>query len=139
MEPKKLNRPDSTNRSNRPERTAAVGGKRNVLKAGGNLDHSKYHYYIVNEENIAEFQSYGYEIDESNDVNLQSANGRLTGSQSSAVVDRATGKKAVLMRQPIEFHNEDKELRAKAIDESEESMLRDLKEAEGRYGSVKTR
>jgi len=138
MEPKTLKRPDSTNRSQRPRRSA-VGGKRDVLKADGNLDYTKYHYYIVNEENIAEFQSYGYEIDESNDVNLQSSNGRLTGSQASAVVDRKTGKKAVLMRQPIEFHNEDKKLRALAIDESEESMLRDLKEAEGRYGSVKTR
>ena len=40
------------------------------------------------------------------------------------------------MRQPIEFHEEDRKTRAKAIEKSEESMFRKLKNDEGRYGDV---
>ena len=40
------------------------------------------------------------------------------------------------MRQPKEYHEEDQKLRAEAIKKSEESMFRQLKTEEGRYGEV---
>lgn len=137
-EPKKRGRPSKTNRSNRTRRSP-VGGKRDVLTAKGDLDFEKYHYHIVNEKNIQEFQSYGYEIDESDNVSMTGDHAPLTGSANTAIADRRDGMKAVLMRQPIEIYEEDRKLRAETIDKSEESMLRDLKESEGRYGDVKTR
>ena len=135
----KFNRPSSDNRSNRPRRHS-VGGKRDILTANGNLDFEKYHYHIVNMEgtNVQEFESYGYQIDESQDIEMGTSNAKQTGSANTAIADRRTGMKAVLMRQPIENYREDQKLRAEAIAESEASMLRDLKSADGRYGDVKT-
>jgi hypothetical protein len=133
---KKRGRPPKI--ANRPRRSA-VGGKRDILTANGNLDFEKYHYHIVNMEgtNIEEFKSYGYEIDESQDIEMGTSNAKQSGSANTAIADRRTGMKAVLMRQPIENYREDQELRASAIAESEGSMLRDLKTADGRYGEVK--
>lgn len=139
MEPKRRGRPPANEKADRPRRNA-VGGKRDILTANGNLDTSKYHYHIVNMEgtNIEEFKSYGYEIDDSSDIQMGTSNPKQSGSANTAIADRRSGLKCVLMRQPIEFYREDQKLRAEAIAKSEESMLRDLKTADGRYGEVKT-
>jgi len=53
------------------------------------------------------------------------------------VVDRKTGQEAILMRIRKEWYEEDQAAKAADVLASEESMFRQLKEADGRYGSVK--
>lgn len=137
-EPVNQPRPDKENRTNRPRRSA-VGG----AGSGGRLevmgkDTSKYNYFIVTDEGskIEEFKSYGYEIDQNNGIKFSSNNEISSGSNHSVVVDRRTGAKGILMRQLKEYHEEDRIARGKAIDKTEESMFRELKEADGRYGDV---
>ena len=90
----------------------------------------------MKENRIEELKSYGYEIDTSENITAISGSAVKTGSAHSVVVDKRTGKKGVLMRQPKEFHEEDKAAKAKAIDKTEESMFRKLKTDEGRYGDI---
>ena len=130
-------RPDTSNRSNRPRRHA-VGGAQNIINTIGNRD-PNYNYYVVTDTGtkVEEFESYGYEIDQSQDIKLGSNRPTQTGTAHSVVVDRGTGEKGVLMRQPIEYHEEDKKIRADMIDKSEESMFRELKNPkEGTYAEV---
>ena len=130
-------RPDKDNRAKRPRRSP-VGGPGSRQRLGVVGKEEGYHYRWVNDEGsrIAEFEEYGYDVDRSKDINVSSISSIKTGSAHSVVVDKKSGQKGVLMRQPIEFHEEDKGLKAKAIDKSEESMYRQLKSEDGRYGSV---
>jgi hypothetical protein len=136
--PKPKARPDSENRAKRPRRHAVGGaGSGGKLNFNG-LDHSKYHYRLVTDEGgrIDEIKEYGYEVDTSTSVSTSSVNSVKTGSSHQVTVDKTSGKRGVLMRQPIEFHEEDRALKAKAIDKKEESMYRQLKTEDGRYGEV---
>ena len=129
-------RPDPSNRSGR-KRRSAVGGARDFLNVVGDLDQN-YNYRIANDEGsrISELEGYGYEVDQSKHLHIGSSNPTQSGSSHTVVVDRNTGQKGVLMRQPKEYHEEDQTLRAAAIDKSEESMFRELKTEEGRYGDI---
>lgn len=131
-------RPTQSTRANRPRRSAVGGaGSGGALTVLGDKD-PNFNYRIVNDEGsrIDEMRSYGYEVVTDDSVKFNSANEIATGSSHSVVVDRASGKKAILMRQPMEFHEEDRVKRAQMIDESEKSMFRKLKTEEGRYGEV---
>ena len=138
MKTKNTNRPDPSNRSKRPRRSSvsAIGG--GILQVSGNVDKTKYNYRTINDvgSRIAEMESYGYDIVQDKDVAYNSGNEIQTGSSHSVVVDKRTGQKGVLMRQPIEYHEEDKQLKAEAIAKTEESMFRKLKTEDGRYGDV---
>ena len=127
----------AANRSGRPRRSA-VGGKQDVLGVDGPLD-PNYNWRIVNDEGseVDVMKSYGYEVYQGNEVQIRSKNPTgLTGSGKSVVVDKRTGKKGVLMRQPIEFHEEDRKLRAQQIAETEKSIFRKMQNEDGRYGTV---
>lgn len=131
-------RPNPSNRSGRPRRSSASSATTGPLAMTGKMDKENYAYRIVNDEGgrIDLHKEYGYEIVQDNDVEFIGGNAVKTGSAKSVVVDKRTGKKGVLMRQPIEFHEEDKKAKAEIIDKREESMLRKLKTDEGRYGEV---
>ncbi len=139
-EPVQQKRPDPSNRAGR-RRVSAVGGAGSGGKLGiiGDLDPA-YHYRVCNDEgsNIQEMESFGYDIVTSNEVTFKSTNEIKTGSQHSVVVDRSNGLKGILMRQPIEYQNEDRKARAEMISKGEESMFRNLKTEDGRYGDVET-
>jgi len=130
-------RPNPENRTKRPRRSAVGGAGSGGRIQFDNLD-PDYNYYLVTDtgNKIDEFKSYGYEVDEDQNIQVSSVNPIQTGSGHSIVVDKRTGEKGVLMRQPKEYHEEDQKLRAKAIDKTEESMFRELKTDEGRYGDV---
>lgn len=131
------NRPDSSNRSERPRRSA-VGGKRACLTVVGDKD-PKFHYMFIKNtpSQIAEFESYGYKVDQDSDLSIGAENVVKTGSSHEVVVDRRTGEKNILMKQPMEFHREDQKLRAEKIAEGEADMLRNVKDADkGRYASM---
>ncbi len=131
-------RPDPSNRTGR-RRVSSVGGAGSGGKLGiiGDLD-PNFNYRVCNDEgsNIQEMESFGYDIDTDPNIGFKSTNEIKTGSQHSIVVDRKTGGKAILMRQPIEFHNEDNQARADMIAKTEKSMFRNLETEEGRYGTV---
>lgn len=133
----KPKRPTAENRTSRPRRSAVGGAGSGGRLKFDNLD-PDYHYYLVTDigTKVEEFKSYGYEVDRDPNVIVSSVNPTQTGSGHSIVVDKRTGEKGVLMRQPKEYHEEDRELRAKAIAKTEESMFRKLKTDEGRYGEV---
>lgn len=132
------NRPDKANRSNRVRRSAVggagIGGKLNVI---GHLD-TDYIYRTVNDDGarIQEMEDFGYEVVNDKNLIYGSSNPNQTGSTVSVVVDKKSGMKGVLMRQPKEYHEEDRELRAEAIAKSEEAMFREIKTEDGRYGDV---
>jgi hypothetical protein len=138
VKPEVKARPDSSNRSGRPRRSSASAQTSGPLAMTGMKDDENYVYRIVNDEGnrIELHKSYGYEVVQNEDVDFISGNAVKTGSAKSVVVDRQTGKKGVLMRQPREFHEEDKKAKAELIKKREESMFRKLKNEEGRYGDV---
>lgn len=131
------NRPNLNNRSNRPRRSAVGGaGAGGLLEVTGKDENFVYRWVNDEGSRIAELKSYGYDIVQDKDIIISTTNAIQSGSSHSVVVDKKSGKKGVLMRQPIEFHKEDKKLRAQAIDKSEESMFRKLKTEDSRYGDV---
>jgi len=140
--PKKRGRPakkpDPSNRSGRVRRSSANSRLAGPMALSGNFDHENYVYRVANDEGgrIEELKSYGYEIDQSQDVEFLGGNAVKTGSAHSVIVDKRTGKKGVLMRQPREFHEEDKKLKAEIIDKTERDIFRKLKTDDGRYGEV---
>ena len=131
-------RPSASNRSGRPRRSSVSSATTGPLAMTGKLDKDNYAYRIVNDEGgrVDLHKEYGYEIVQDNDVEFVGGNAVKTGSAKTVVVDKRTGKKGVLMRQPIEFHEEDKKAKAELIAKREESMFRKLKTDEGRYGDV---
>jgi len=133
-----VTRPDPSNRSGRPRRSSANSRLHGPMALMGDLDHENYVYRIANDEGnrIEELKSYGYEIDQSQHVSFISGNAVKTGSAHSVIVDKRTGKKGVLMRQPREFHEEDKAEKERLLKEREKSMFRELKTEDGRYGDV---
>ena len=135
--PKPKQRPTTENRTERPRRHAVGGAGSGGRLTADNLD-PDYNYRFVTDEGsrIEEMKGYGYEIDQDHNVTISTVNPMQTGSAKTVVVDKRTGQKGVLMRQPKEYHEEDAKLRAAAIDKSEESMFRQLKTDEGRYGNV---
>ena len=136
----KTARPDPSNRANRPTRskTYADGRSNGPLSMAGDLDDKNYHYRVVTDKGnrVEQLKQYGYEVDQNNNLDFMSGSAVKTGSAHSVVVDKRTGEKGVLMRQPIEFHQEDEKIKQDAIDKKEESMMRKLKSDDGRYGDV---
>ena len=131
-------RPDPSNRAKRPRRSSANRAGVGPMSLTGDLDHEKYVYRWANDEGnrIEQLKSYGFEIDQDTNVTTTSGNAIKTGSAKTVVVDKRSGKKGVLMRQPREFHEEDKKAKATLIDKTEESMFRKNKSEEGRYGDI---
>jgi len=131
-------RPTPSTRAKRPRRSAVGGaGSGGVLNVSGDKD-PNFNYRVVNDEGsrVDVMRSFGYEVVTDDSVKFNSGYEIGTGSSHSVVVDKGTGKKAILMRQPMEFHEEDRIKRAKMIDDSEKSMFRKLETEEGRYGEV---
>ncbi len=135
------NRPkNDDDRSQRPRRPAVggagAGGKMQVI---GEKDPNYVYRFETDEGSAIEtMKGHGYEIVEEDDVQISSTNPVQSGSTQSVVVDRKSGAKGILMRQKKDYHEEDKQLRAEMIDKSEESMFRNLKTTEGRYGEVES-
>ena len=129
-------RPDPSNRHKR--RSSASSKQKGPLALTGDLDHEKYVYRVATDQGnrIQELIGFGFEVDKSQNVSFAGSSAVKTGSAHSVVVDKREGQKGVLMRQPREYHEEDKAAKAKLIDKTEESMFRKLKSEDGRYGDV---
>jgi len=136
------NRPDPNNRSGRPTRRKTLedslgSGKLNVY---GNLDEN-YYYRVVNDERgrVHALQERGYEIvEQGSGVLMGDANPSEPGSRIETTGFYDKGTKAVLMRQPKPFREEDNAYRHGLADKSDETIFRTVNEKEsGLHGSIK--
>ena len=121
----------------RPKRTP-VSGNRNILTVEGKDPNYKYTW--VNDDDkgsIQRFKEAGYEFV---DDELKVGDKNVDGSTlPSSVVSKNVGQglTAYLMRQPMEFHEEDMAAKHKRVDELEADMKRELNSGkDGTYGSV---
>ena len=124
-------------REERPKRVP-IAEQREQLAVQG-IDTENYKYRWVNDigVRIDQFKQAGYEpVEQDGSIMLGTGITQAMGSVVKAVVDRTTGQEAVLMRIRKEWYDEDQAKRDAEIDASEESMFRQLKEADGRYGKV---
>lgn len=118
-----------------------AGGKRDILSLPKRDDGFKYRLRNDVKSEIADIKARGYEVvtDE-----MQIGTSHVDGNNSnSGVVTRDVGNgiNGVLMRQKIEWYNEDKSDKQRSIDESEEAMVRKKvnpsESTDGSYGEVK--
>lgn len=104
-----------------------------------------YYYHVVNDKHgkVEKMQRRGYDVVEANGtIQMGDANPEETGTAVRATCDKTEGTKAVLMRIPQEFKDEDDQFRQTKVDQTEEAMYQkeeDEVDAYGkaRYGNVK--
>lgn len=128
------NRPSKTNRANRPKRIP-TGDTHDIMGVVG-ADDKDFVYRWVNEDKIDARKMNGYEIVEDNDIQIATPSVAKSGSAKTLVTNRKDGSTSTLMRQKKDFYDEDQAAKADKINKSEETMFRQLKEADGRYGSI---
>jgi len=128
----------SKKKESRPTRTP-IADQRDIMSVSG-IDQENYVYRWVNDQGVRidQFKQAGYEpVEQDGNIMLGVASTQTLGSIVKVVVDRISGQEAILMRIRKEWHDEDQAAKAAELLRSEESMFRQLKEADGRYGSVK--
>ena len=128
------NRPSKTNRANRPTRIP-TGDTHDVMGVHGKDE--DYVYRWVNEDKVDARRMNGYEIVEDDNIQIATTSSSKSGSAKTLVTNRKDGSTSTLMRQSKEYYEEDQAAKAEKINRSEESMFRQLREAEGGYGSIK--
>jgi len=120
----------------RRKRRTPVNGTRNVLNVRGK--DPAFEYRIVNDtgDRIAAFEEQGWEVVTDNTIQIGERrvnNPTAKGSVVSASVGQ--GMKAVLMKIPKEFYQEDQEAKAAAIAETE-ADIKNRARQEGFYGKL---
>jgi len=125
--------------SKREAMRVPVGGRRDIT-AVHSQDTDEYKYRWVNDKDnrLETFRTAGYEHVESAKVGDSHVDGTHT---ESGVVSRDMGKgtNSFLMKQRLDYFNEDKTAKQKIVDETEESMRRkpgDNRD-DGQYGEIK--
>lgn len=127
---------ENVSKNERQPRRSRINGKRNILRVV-NRD-PRFEYRVVNDVDdgarIAEFQSAGWEIVTSNDV--QVGEKRVDKAVevregTPAKVSVGQGQKAYLMRIKKEWYAEDQAAKQADIDEKERAL-----QPEGTYGKI---
>lgn len=98
---------------------------------------SGFHYRIVNDrdDRIADFLDAGYEV--VRDTNVSVGDKSVDRASTEGTVKRISvgaGDKAVLMRIPDEYYNEDQNAKLKHLQDLEDATKKDA--LSGRYGSL---
>lgn len=132
---KRTDRP-ATSRSNRTKRVP-ISGQRDIMTVQDK--DPNFHYCWVNDEGtrIQDYLAADYEIVQDPAVTIGDAQDVQVGDALTVTVDRVTGMKAILMRQPLEFYEEDRATEQVSITRSEESLFRQQNEEKGRYGTIR--
>ena len=133
--------------SNRISRSVSAHKKRISLEDSQNQGklnvqgmEEGYYYHVVNDKNgrVEQLKARGYEVVEHNgSIAMGDSNAREAGTAVMTTADSKDGTKAILMRCPQEFKDEDDAFRAKQIDKSEEALFRQAEKEQGRYGEIK--
>lgn len=99
-----------------------------------------YYYHVVNDEKgrVERLKARGFEVvEQGKGATMGDANAKQAGSIVQTAVNKE-GTKGILMRQPIEFREEDNAFKNRQIDEAEKAMFRQSENEDGRYGEIKT-
>lgn len=122
--------------SQRKKRIPVSGDQRNVLTVRNKQPDFEYRFVNVVNDRVQRFLDAGYEV-----VTQEEAgpigDPRVDSSQgTSSIVEKGVGMgtKAVLMKIPKEFYEEDQANKQKRVDELEAMMKQDAKK--GRYGDL---
>lgn len=98
-----------------------------------------YYYHVVNDKNggLEKMKRRGYEVvQQDGKIVMGDSNPEEVGSLIQATCDKEEGTKAVLMRIPQEFKDEDDKYRQSKVDKTEEALYKKEESEEGRYGSI---
>lgn len=130
--------------ANRTNRTVSKHTRRMTLEDSQGLGrlnvknmNPNYHYFVENDDaGMIEYRkNLGCEVVEYGmGETMGDANEKEVGTAITTTADRKTGKKAILMRQPKEFYEEDVAFQQRQITESEKAMYRQAENEKGRYG-----
>lgn len=121
-------------KTERKKRIPVQGSERNILTVRDKDPDFHYRWVTLEEQRIQRFLDAGYEFDR-RDVEV--GDRKVDSSQpTSSLIEKGVGggKKAVLMRQPMEFYKEDQEAKNKSVDESEAAMKKNA--LSDRYGKL---
>jgi hypothetical protein len=119
-------------RAARKSNRTPVGGARSKLTVPESIKDEGFHYHWVNDEggNIRQHLDAGYEFVEDPDIEVGQESierGRPTTATVSVEVGRtrySSNGTAYLMRQPLEYYNEDQQEKQSELDEVEETMFK---------------
>ena len=132
-----------TKRANRPERRRTLEDSmgHGRVTVNGIEEDKDYYYHVANDKDnrVWELEQRGYEVvtkEMAESISMGDYNPSEVGTVVQTTADRKSGMKAVLMRCPKEFKEEDDAFRQKQIDKGEEAIFRTLKD-EGQYGEIK--
>lgn len=131
---------------NRPSRAVSAHKRRRTLEDEQGLGQLNvdgmeegYYYHVVNDTNgrVERLKQRGFTVVEHDGkVSMGDSNAKQTGSAVQTTANASDGTKAILMRIPQEFKNEDDAFRQKQIDESEQALYRQAENEQGRYGTI---
>lgn len=131
-----------TKRASRPTedraervRRSFVGDTADIMTVVGK--DPEYEYRWVNDERgkVERAIEAGYDVVLEEHL-IGAGTEKTAGSANTITVDRKHGVKAVLMRIKKEWAEEDRRARARAIAQSEETLFKEEREADGRYGTL---
>jgi hypothetical protein len=129
----------SKSKDNVRTKRVPIAGQRDIMTVEG-LDTENYVHRWVNDKGVRvdQFKAAGYEpVEQDGNIMLGAASVQSVGSVIKVITNQSTGEEAILMRIRKEWYDEDQAAKAEELAKSEEAMFRQLKEADGRYGSVK--
>jgi hypothetical protein len=128
------NRPDSLNRSERPQRNS-INGSRDKMSVKG-LEEG-FHYVWVNDYNVDTFLAGSYDF-VTHDVVVGDKHINFASQEGGRIsMPVGNGIYGFLMRIPNEYYEEDLQAQQRDIDERENAMQKELNsKTDGRYGKV---
>ena len=126
-----------TARTSRPKRLT-VHDAANVLTVQNKEEGYQYRWVNDRGTRVEFMKRRGYEVVEDDNIIVGSVTPvHKSGSGISTTVDKKDGGQAILMRQRMEWFEEDQAAKRKIDREKEEALFRQQEKA-GRYGSVRT-
>lgn len=105
-----------------------------------------YYYHVVNDVKgkVERMKQRGYEVVENDGkISMGDCNPKEAGSAIQTTANPSDGSKAILMRIPREFKEEDDQYRWDKVDKTEEALYRNEENevdeyGKARYGKIKT-
>ncbi len=120
----------------RKRRIPVSGAERNVLTVRNKQPGFEYRFVNVVSDRVQRFMDAGYELVSQDEAGAIGDTRVDTSSGTSHIVEKGVGlgQKAVLMKIPSEFYEEDQKAKQKRVDEIEATMKQEAKR--DRYGKI---
>lgn len=129
-----------TSRAERPKRVP-MSGSRQRMKVDDEYKDPAFHYAWINDQKdlIHRAKRAGYEHVETSEMPFWGSTDSEASGSTSSIISMNVGKGVTgyLMKQPIEFYNEDRAEMDKVVDDRESDMKKTLNSGkDGTYGEV---